>query len=253
VPEDTKGHSRVSQDSCDNEREPSLPPSPIIETPDSQDTHSVPETQRGKPKHSRLKTLTCLNVTFNGILAFTTILLMISAVYQAWLMNRQWDTMERTLEMSDKTMKIDERAWVTPKEAKIRLPIAAGLVPMIRVVYQNTGRSPSRETKVRHSITVLMANRIPNEKMPDMQSVADDETIALIGPQVTHRTEVLLKRPLTEKDIAHLNSKEWLLMTYGLVTYLDIFDIKHETTFCFIVRDLYEEDLSPCDKWNDAN
>jgi len=88
--------------------------------------------------------------------------------------------------------------------------------------------------------------------MPDIK-INGAESLAVMGPDAVTSSQIALGAPLTKEDVTHLKRKEWVSVTYGVLTYTDVFDAAHETRFCLIWRDITGRALSPCDKWNEAN
>ena len=159
---------------------------------------------------------------------------------------------QESYQISEQTLKLAERAWVMVKDASIIGPIAEGKIPITKVTFQNNGRSPALKTKMRHGITILHMSNLPDLEMPDIK-VDGAESIGVMGPDAITSSEIALSVRLTKEDVLHLKRKEWVIMTYGYITYLDTFDAKHETRFCLLWRNIAGGALSPCDKWNEAN
>ena len=180
---------------------------------------------------------------FAGCIAAFTLILTASAIYQACVMQRQLETMERTLTM-------EERAWVTIRQPMLQSPLTVGEIPGIYLRVQNSGRSPALKLRIRHTFGIL--NKLPDGPMPE-EPIMGEESLSVIAPGEYMRSVGPLGSPLTEVDLARLKRAELSIFTYGTVTYFDIFDTKHRTTFCLILRDITKTDLSPCGKWNEAD
>lgn len=196
---------------------------------------------------------------FTGVLTFIAVFQLIASQEATKAANEAVKISEESLRVSqesyrvsEQTMKLAERAWVMAKDASIIGPIEVGKTPTVKVTFHNSGRSPALKTKMRHSITVLHMNNVPDLAMPDIK-IKGEESITVMGPDSIASSEIALDTPLSKEAVLHLKHKEWVIMTYGLVTYFDTFEAKHETRFCLIWRNIEGGALSPCDKWNDAN
>jgi len=146
----------------------------------------------------------------------------------------------------------DERAWVKVQEATIVGPLVQHNVPQATVFFNNTGSSPALETKIRLVMTVWPSNKLPDWEMP-LKLATDSETIGEIDPDTIVSRTVSLMAPLTDEQGMYLERKDWLIVTLGVVSYVDTFGNRHETKLCLIWRDISIERLSPCEKWNNAD
>ena len=234
----------MSQDSCDDEDNSAPPPEPIIEIPESRRAQDVADKHKKPSKFSSLRKLTCLNVTFNGILAITAIFLVISAIYQSCVMQRQWETMERTLT-------IDQRAWLTIRQPMLNSVLAVGENPSFYVRVQNSGKSPAM--KVRSRVTFGIFDKLPEGPRPPEEPIVGEESRSLIAPGEYMRRPGELPVSLTQNVLDRLKRKELSIFMYGSLIYFDIFHVEHRTMFCLFLPDIAKTDLSPCSKWNDAD
>jgi hypothetical protein len=156
------------------------------------------------------------------------------------------------LSVEGQSKRMTERAWVTVKDARIIGPIEMNSTPRVNVTYHNSGPTPALRAKVIHNITILKSNKLPDGPMPTVIA-RDEESVAVFGPGALLSSRTSLVRPLSKDDVIHLNSKEWIIVTFGAVTYVDTFDQEHETRFCLVWRDTTHEALTSCDRWNEAN
>jgi hypothetical protein len=144
------------------------------------------------------------------------------------------------------------RAWVTVQEATIIGPLIQHNVPRATIRFQNSGRSPALTTTIRLVMTVWTSNQLPDWEMPP-KLTTDAESVGVINPGAVVSQALSLMAPLTEEQGVHLERKDWVLVTLGVVSYVDIFGNPHETKLCLIWRDTSTERLSPCEKWNEAD
>ena len=150
------------------------------------------------------------------------------------------------------THQTTERAWVTVQSATIVGPLIANNVPRAKILFQNSGRSPALTTKIRLLMTVWTSSKLPDWEIPPILTT-DAESVGVISPGSVVSQDLYLLTPLSEEQGVHLERKDWLIVTLGVVSYFDIFGNPHETKLCLIWRDTSTESLSPCEKWNEAN
>jgi hypothetical protein len=88
--------------------------------------------------------------------------------------------------------------------------------------------------------------------MPEIKAKGA-ESITVMGPDAVTSSVIVHGAPLSKEEVVHLKNKEWVILTYGVISYFDTFEAQHETRFCLIWRDISGGALSPCGKWNEAN
>lgn len=152
--------------------------------------------------------------------------------------------------MPRSTQQTSERAWITVQGATIVGPLIQHNVPRATILFHNSGRSPALSTRIRLMMTVWTSNKFP-DRPPQLAS--DMERVGEIRPGSVVSQAVSLRVPLTDVQGIHLERKDWFIVTFGVVSYLDIFGNSHETTLCLIWRDPSGASMSPCEKWNEAD
>lgn len=268
----------MSQDSGDDDDVDPTPQSAMVETPRSRPSANEGQDHQEISKPPYWKRLTFWSVLSSVILTIITIILAFIAYWQleaakeaVKISNKAIDISasankissealnvsqganrisEQSLRISEQTLKLGERAWVMARGPKLLSVIAVGEVPRIYVRIQNSGKSPALKVRVRH--TTDMVHKLPNGPMPKWPIIGNvsEPTIA---PDEYHRSIVPLGIPLTEAYLTHLKRAELSIVSYGTITYFDIFKEQHHTDFCLILRDVSGTDLSPCGQWNEAN
>ncbi|MDH4082400.1 MAG: hypothetical protein OEV99_01255 [Nitrospira sp.] len=200
----------------------------------SEDHSFEGDTINEQPSKSPLwKTLTFWNVVFNFILAITTICLGLIAY-------RQYQSSS-----------LDQRAWVGPTsfihpggETKY---FKEGSQPSFGVVLTNMGKTPARKMEV-------MIQRNTFKKGTPFTAVYNDDgkpgsVVFLFPGQIYKVTTNQEPAPLTASLVEMITSGEFTLYLYGMVTYEDVFDVKHQTTFCgFLKQDL--TGFNACNTYN---
>lgn len=172
-------------------------------------------------------------------------------------MNRLAGSMEESAKQSKTALdytieksKLDQRAWLTIKAAKVRPIIAIGNAPTVAIELHNSGHTPAVETSLDQRVGVF-ADKLPDGPMPFKRR--DYRRIGIVGPDSSMVNSFTLSDSLTETTMTSLKSRKASIFTYGTATYFDIFKVQHHLNFCFILGDITKDDLSPCVKWNDTD
>lgn len=222
----------MSQDSCDDEEKSASPPVFKIETPESHDANSITESHQCKPKYSPLKRLTCLNVTFNGILAFTTIILTFSAIYQSCVLQGQWVSMLESNRINREALVSVQRAFVFPKDPSAgALRDAKGNITLLsfRIVWENSGSTSTKDLTVNINSNTFDAPP-EGDMFPDNPSRLD--TPLVIGPKAIIYSDPAV---IQGEELKAVRDGKKLLFVWGRARYKDLFvDTKvHRTRFAY--------------------
>ena len=204
-----------------------------------------------------------------------------AAVFQIYLMNysakqatvqtermineadRIADSIERSFEQSKKSLdasmemlRRDQRAWVGPVKVMPawRDPtnkpifIKEGFAPQFEVVITNSGKSPAGKVRIWIKFDTIPAARefFPNYGLPQKQSVA------VIQPQQISSMPVSAPQPISAVGIDNIQSRKSILYLFGKITYEDIFNTQHSTTFCMTLATSLDA-FNSCDAHNDAD
>lgn len=224
--DETAGNHR-EPDREPSEHEMTKPRKPNFTTDQQQEQSDRPN-RKGILKNPRY-------VVSRSIALFTVVLVMASII----------------LYMLRSTHQTTERARVTVQNTTIVGPLIANNVPRAKIFFQNSGRSPALATKIRLLMTVWTSSKLPDWEMPPILTT-DAESVGVIDPGSVVSQDLYLMTPLSEEQGVHLERKDWFIVTLGVVSYVDIFGNPHETKLCLIWRDPSTENLSPCEKWNEA-
>lgn len=213
----------MSQNSCDDEDQTSQLELSSIDTPGGSSTATVHQENNGQSKRSCWKRPTTWNITFNGILALTTVFLGCIAYQQL------------------KSSNLDQRAWVGPTSfihpVGESVYFREGSQPSFGVVITNNGRTPAR------NLHVMIQRQTFPKGTPFDAKYSDEggpESTAVLFPNQTFNlTTKPESRPLTARQVEMITTGEFTLYVFGMVTYEDVFGIKHRTTFCgYLTPDL---------------
>jgi len=172
-------------------------------------------------------------------------------------MNRIASSMEESAKQSKAALdytieksRLDQRAWLTISQAVIQVPIVAGRTSDITLTLKNSGKSPALKMRFRQAAKLV--SQLPTGLMPKVPLSKPVESVSVIGPDGTSVNHFTLA-PLPAWQVSLLDSGKGRIVTFGTVIYFDIFNIEHDTTFCFFQQELAKTELSPCERWNEAN
>jgi hypothetical protein len=225
---------RDAREPADNTQggEMSSPPAalatPNEQTPKAQDGTTTPDSKR-QPAKKSWRDDTRLQTVFIGVTAFVTSVYAIAAIYQ-------WRATQEAIDQARVSRELENRAWVTVKEAGFK-QFEPGK-PVIAVLsFVNNGHTPAVET---HSITIPELRDSSPPK--DFRLYPIDTTVPVtnIGPDV--RVDVVKQStPLDAETLDVINTGKKKQYFYGVLLYDDIFGQHHHTTFCFFYNTLLQK------------
>jgi hypothetical protein len=219
----------MNQDNCDDEEHTSS-----VDSPPVVNKTETPMSHGNSPQQSDCTDPPWYKSTNHWVVIFTAVLTVATIL--------QW----RTTISNHRTT---ERAWVTVKASQANPPIATGQIPEVAIELHNSGHSPALRSKVRQMVSIK--DKLPDGPMPPIMATGN-ENYGVVGPDGSLFAR-FTPTNLTNDLIALLRSGKVYLFAYGTVKYFDIFDIEHETQYCFRLEDIAKIDLSPCGQWNTAN
>lgn len=225
----------MSQNSYDDEGHTSpLEPSSVC-APEGA-TVTVNQEDKRQSTRSCWKRPTSWNIIFNGILALTTVFLGCIAYQQL------------------KSSNLDQRAWVGPTSfihpGGGAVYFREGSQPSFGVVITNNGKTPARNIRVK-----IQRNTFPKGTPFDAKYFDEggpESTAVLFPNQTFNLTTGSEARPLTARLVEMITTEEFILYVYGMVTYEDVFGVKHRTTFCgYLTPDLTT--FKTCSTYNEID
>lgn len=202
---------------------PVVPPSPPAnhETGNREDK---PEKKKRPTKHEHRRYM----LLINGILAAAAI----AGGVLYFQQNRQMD----------KTMRLDERAWVAPDQV---LGIAEiNKAYNVMVVMKNSGKTFARRVEIAAGAEVL-----PRGQKPKLERLTEpgpaNRSKGIIPPNSTFHVEFIINPNITLEELTKYRSGDKVPYVYGRVSYQDIFNCDHWTTFCFVYDGI--SGYTPCE------
>jgi hypothetical protein len=183
-----------------------------------------------------------------GIAAGIALLALIPLFIQTRTSQTTAQTAIDQLKLTKTSLQTTERAWVTVKGAQVRPLIGSGKVPTVAMEWRNSGRSPAWKTKIRQIVS--LKDKPPDGLMPPIAT--SDENHGIVSPDSSLLVQ-FTPTNLTEILTAYLKTGKVHLYTFGTITYLDIFNVEHQTSFCFWLQDIEKLDMSPCGQRNEVD
>jgi hypothetical protein len=150
---------------------------------------------------------------------------------------------KQAIELAEKTLRQDQRAWVGVKEITFRGQVRPGSELFAVIQVQNTGKTPALEVAIENALTF---------KKPTKESLAG---LPKIGPfakiAIAPNNIFIAIQMFGQGDIEKLESS--IAYIYGKISYKDVFDGEHETWFCSYYRRDFFPALRFCDTLNYMN
>ena len=140
-------------------------------------------------------------------------------------------TSEKSIELTQQALWLDQRAWVMVKTITSNIP-SEGFPISATITVTNTGRTPANNTEVLADIKLLKSLPVPisppSDKLPPSKGV--------ITPGNHFDANVKTDSPLEGHHIQSLKDEQLTVFVWGKIVYSDIFEQKHETLFCGLYR-----------------
>ncbi|MBI4459645.1 MAG: hypothetical protein HY648_06270 [Acidobacteria bacterium] len=195
----------------------------------------------------RRKSLSFLEMLLKvGINVGTVGILVLMAMQWKTMVNQQ-KTMQDQLTEFRNSIRVDQRAWVGPRDV-IRPDLKEATPLLFGVNVLNSGNSPALKVKAQTSRSLLPASTAFE---PTFRSVEGPESLTVIQPGMPAQ---LWAPPVefTRQQLDAIISGEYIFYAYGHITYEDIFGASHQTKFCmFLKTDM--TGMSSCTIYNDAD
>jgi hypothetical protein len=168
---------------------------------------------------------------WNPIEKFTFCIAVFTCIYSVFAA-LQWCEMKKTVDITDKSFRGDQRAWIGI--TKIDGVAEAGKPLNITVWFKNTGRTPAKNIDAAVVQEPVPATGVPNFALED--SVVR-QSKPIIPPQGEFNMSLndVITKPLDDKTFKSITSKETIVYIHGIVKYDDIFERHHWITYCYFI------------------
>lgn len=128
------------------------------------------------------------------------------------------------------------RAYVEASSVRFS-GVAVGKRPRMDVAMKNYGATPAKN--VRTCVELKLIDEPASENSFDLDVHTPDESVETLGPGADLNSYEVLIDPLRSEDLEALKSKRRCLYAFGLITYMDVFDVSHRTTFRVLIPPRY--------------
>lgn len=139
---------------------------------------------------------------------------------------------EDNVALARENARLDQRAWVSATILTNDNPPKANKALSGSVVIKNSGKTFARRVSLAWYIQPVW-----KENAPDFEGGAKiEQSSALLSPNAEYVAKGYSSVPLTQAESDNIKSGEMLIYTFGKITYTDIFDCPHWTTFCSYLK-----------------
>jgi hypothetical protein len=140
----------------------------------------------------------------------------------------QADRTKDLASLSEKSLRIDQRAWISYTVQSFPNP---GVAPVdqpffVHFEFKNSGRTPARNVKACYAYTFLSRETIPDFKCPKIGDIGN------IFPQGSSYSDLLVSPKFDKSDRDKILDGSYRLWVYGRVQYSDVFGVDHWLQFC---------------------
>jgi hypothetical protein len=177
------------------------------------------------------------------------------AVHEARL-NRQ--QAQKSLDAAIDQFHLDQRAWVglvegSParfKDGNASVYVKEGENTQFFFLVGNSGKTPALKTTFKITAAVLASDA---PFVAKYEKPVSAPTVGVVQPGVKFPLNTLPSRGIATKEhIDALKSGKWIYYIYGIISYEDVFERKHQTSFCVYLTPSLDQMLS-CGSYNSAD
>ncbi len=148
----------------------------------------------------------------------------------------------RSVDLAEKTARIDQRAWMSIKIEDFT-PSPMESTPIgCTLHFSNTGKTPAKQVQVYVRMVMVPNGHSPDFEYAERPIMVGSSGIELPGlPENTVRVNIPTKVPgshytedlrLSKTDVDDLNQGRSYIATFGRIQYLDVFGTQHWIQFC---------------------
>ena len=184
------------------------------------------------------------------VAAFTFMLVVVTGGL-VWSTNRLWLAGERQYALAGVTAQRQLRAYISLKSARLD-GFKVGSDPIATIEFINGGQTPA------HDVTLMLTIAVDDAPYQNfLVPVPDVHSRSALGAGRILKNRVNLNYILAWQDCEAIVHGRLELFVWGVLSYLDIFDVRHETTVRFQYRSEAAArgatNLSVCNEGNSAS
>jgi hypothetical protein len=186
-------------------------------------------------KTSKTKLTDWLNVLCTAIIMLTGIFAFFIYRDQLQVMHGQLIQSERAMNHSIESSRLDQRAWVGPVDIVVS-KLELGSPMELKVIIENSGKTPALNTTIFVRAKTLMKE---SDFIAAYETTDKNRSNYVIQPGVKTHVILDMQEKIIQSHVDILKSGDEILYVYGKLSYDDIFNRSHETTFCsYLATDL---------------
>jgi hypothetical protein len=131
---------------------------------------------------------------------------------------------------------IENRAWLCAAGISAKNGFKVGGSPTVIIKFSSSGNSPARDMTIKYNMK-LRDSPLP-DNIPMGEYLSEEPSRGVIAPTSEFSSPEYTKKEIvfTEEDVGKISRNESRLYVYGNIDYLDIFNERHCTYFCFVSR-----------------
>lgn len=191
--------------------------------------------------------------TANVTIGLTVVSLMIAGG-TAWILYNQLYS-----------MRIEQRAWITVEQRMVEMNKNKPLISIVTM--KNMGKTPAKRIEGQYKVRIFKKDQALDLILDpsDPLDAVIRASRGVLNPGVSDITEVpmikdgssyLTPPVVTEKEAEEIIGGETYAISFGRITYIDVYDISHWINFCFVSINANIKgkfNYKKCIEYNDAD
>lgn len=141
---------------------------------------------------------------------------------------------EDSVNFARENSRVDQRPWVTVAVAALLRPLAIGEKPIVGIDCHNSGRTPALDGQIIGRL--LIKDELTGADLAEVPVTHGDVSKMVFGPDGNGNGVCEAANPLTNTQLDSIQKGEMTLFLIGKILYADVFEEKHETSFCFFIK-----------------
>ena len=171
------------------------------------------------------------------IQAISTVAIVFIIAFYTYYARQQVKETGRAIARTDASIKLDQRAWIGVTSVSGKPEVGKQLA--ITVTFQNTGKTPAKNTNIAAVVEPAHENKAPDFTL---EKRVRRESKGLVTPQgETFSTLVIVNEDspsgeLNDAALKDITEGELRIYAHGIVEYDDVFGTHHWATYCFYLN-----------------
>lgn len=192
------------------------------------------------------------SLIFAGVIALGALVQIFAVIVQAGFTRRQLrltkqaadaatksaETAEKNVQQAMDMTRLDQRAWLAVTTITGEAP-QAGQRFNVKIIVTNTGKTFAKNVRVSSfSRSVPRDQPVPNfaeEVEAGNVRIGEDRSVGIMAPNATYTSPLITEGGISAATTEDFRRGRTILYIFGRITYDDIFDCPHWTTFCSVM------------------